>query len=216
MRIYLNQNGLTLAELFVSTTIIGIIMMGMVSVDFALRSTEQQQSRSSITNLRTAAVLEDIVQTASQAYGDAASRCIQIGNITTNSTNYICVYRDYGTPVDFTDDNWQCYTRIGTDIHKCTRTLADDKGSCLAGDPIIGTVTADTFDAPDTPTVVSASPDFYFAVTIKNRFDPTRPVPGSGSTDLNGAKYSVAIAKEYMTNPKVKLSARVAPNSCAP
>lgn len=216
MRMHLNQNGLTLAELFVSTVIIGIIMMGVVSVDFALRSTEQQQSRSSIVSIRTSAVLEDIVKTASQAYGDAASQCIQLGNITTNSTNYICVYRDYGSPSDYSDDNWQCYTRIGTDIHKCTRSLGSGKGNCLSTDLKIGTVTVDTFDAPDTPVVVSTSPDFYFSVTVKNRFDPTRPVPGVGSVDTNGAKYSVAIAKEYMTNPKIKLSAKIAPNSCVP
>lgn len=216
MRNNFNQKGLSLAELLVSTVIIGVIMMGIVSVDYALRSTDQQQSRSSITAIRTAAVLDDIVKTSTQASGDAATRCVQIGNITTNATNYICIYRDYGTPAEYSDDNWQCFTRIGTNIHKCTRSLAADKGQCATTDPIVGSVTIDTFDAPDTPSVIAANPDFYFEVVIKNRFDPTRPVPGVGGVDTAGARYSVAIPKEYMTNPKVRLSARIAPIGCVP
>ncbi len=205
-----------MAELLITTIIIGVVMVGMVSVDYALRSNEQQQSRTSIMTLRTSATLQSIVVTASQGYGDVASRCIQIGNITTDATNYICVYRDFGTPSDFTDDSWQCFTRYSTNVHRCTRTLAAGQGSCANTDPIIGTVTADTFDAPDSPVVVSANPNFYFQITIKNRFDPTRPNPGIGATDVNGAKYSVAIAQEYMINPKIKLSAKVTPAGCVP
>lgn len=211
-----NQNGLTLAELLVTTMIIGVIMVGMVSVDYALRTNEQQQSRTSVANLRTAATLQDIVTAATQAYGDVATRCVQMANLPTNSTNYICVYRDYGTPANFADDNWQCYTRHTTNIHKCTRTVAAGKGVCATTDPVIGAVTIDTFNNPDTPVVVSTSPDFYFQITLKNRFDPTRPTPGVGGVDATGAQYSAVIANELRINPKVLLSQRVAPRGCVP
>ena len=209
------QNGLTLAELLITTMIIGIVMIGIVSVDYAVRSSDQQQSRTSLVSLRTSAALEDIVTTATQAFGDSATRCIQMGNLTTDNTNYICVYRDSGSPAVYSDDSWQCYTRRSTDVHKCTRSLASDKGACAAADPVIGTVTIDTFDAPDTPVFVATSPDFYFQITLKSRFDPTKPTPGAGAVDTAGAKYSVAIAQEFMTNPKVKLTAKVAPIGCA-
>jgi prepilin-type N-terminal cleavage/methylation domain-containing protein len=212
----LNKQGLTLAELLITTIIIGIVMVGLVSIDFAIRSNEQQQSRTSLATIRTSAVLQDIVTTASQAFGNATTQCVQIGNITTDTTNYICIYRDYGTPSDNSDDSWQCYTRHGTDLHKCTRTVGNGKGSCADTDPIIGTVTADTFDPPDTPYVVATNPDFYFQVTIKSRFDPSRPNPGIGSANANGAKYSVAIAQEFMVNPKVKMTSKITPASCVP
>lgn len=209
------QDGLTLAELLITIMIVGIVMMGMVSVDYALRSSEQQQTRTSVATLRTSAVLQDIVTTATQAFGDSATRCIQMANLTTDATNYICMYRDFGTPSDYSDDSWLCYTRNGTNVHKCTRTLVSGKGACAATDPVTGAVTIDTFDAPDTPVVVATSPDFYFQVTLKSRFDPTRPTPGVGAVDTAGAKYSVVIAQEYMINPKVKLTEKVAPSGCS-
>ena len=209
-----HQDGLTLAELLITTTIVGVIMIGMVSVDFAIRSNDQQQSRLSVATLRTTATIQDIVATARQAFGDATSRCIQTANLTTNATNYICIYRDWGTPADYTDDSWQCYTRHSNNLHKCIRTLASDKGACANTDPIVGTVTIDTFDAPDTPVFVTTSPDFYFQITIKNRFDPSRPVPGVGSPSPATAEYVDVIAQEYLTNPKIKLTSRVAPAGC--
>lgn len=216
MRYSLDQKGLTLAELLVTGMIIGVIMIGMVSVDHAIRTQELQQSRASITAIRTSAVLHDIVATATQAYGDVTTRCIQMANLTTDATNYICVYRDFGTPSDYSDDSWQCYTRHANNIHKCTRTLVSGKGVCLNTDPIIGTVTIDSFNAPDTPVVVSTSPDFYFQITLKNRYDPTRPFPGVGAASPSTAEYVDVIVQEHMTNPKIKLTAKVAPIGCVP
>ena len=68
-----NDNGLTLAELLITTMVIGIIMIGMVSVDYALRFSEQEQTRTSLATLRTSAALQDIATAAAQAYGVA--RC---------------------------------------------------------------------------------------------------------------------------------------------
>ncbi len=214
MLIRRNQRGLTLAELLVTTMIVGVIMIGMVSVDYAIRSNDQQQSRAALATLRTAATLQDIVATATQAFGDMSTRCVQMANLTTDATNYICIYRDFGTPVDYSDDSWQCYTRHVNNLHKCTRTLASGKGACANTSPIVGTVTIDTFSAPDTPIFITTSPNFYFQVTIKNRYDPTRPVPGVGAASPSTAEYADVIAQEYQTNPKVKLTANVAPAGC--
>ena len=214
MRMRHHQKGLTLAELLVTTMIIGVVMMGMVSVDFAIRSNDQQQSRLSVATLRTAATIQDVVATATQAFGDMTTRCIQTANLTTDATNYICIYRDWGTPANYTDDSWQCYTRHGNNLHKCTRTLVADKGACTNAAPIIGTVTIDTFNAPDTPVFMTTSPNFYFQITIKNRYDPTRPVPGVGAASPASAEYADVIAQEYLTNPKIKLTAKIAPAGC--
>ncbi len=209
-----SRKGLTLAELLLTTMVIGIIMIGMVSVDYALRSNDQQQTRTSLATMRTAAVTEEISSVVRQAFGDPATRCVQMDNLTANDTNFICVYRDYGTPSVFTDDDWTCYTRRTNNIHKCTRTVPDGKGACGSIDPIIGMVTIDTFNAPDTPLVVSTNPDMYVEFTIKSRFDPTRPVPNAGAAAPSSAEYSDVIAQEFMTNPKVKQKVRLAPAGC--
>jgi len=214
MKNHPNISGLTLAELLITSVIIGIIMLGVVSVDFAIRSNELQQSRTAIVTLKTSTMLKEIELNAMQAVGDFATRCVQLGNITTDATNYICVYRDDTTPADYSDDYWKCFTRHGTNLHACTRTLASGKGACATTDRIIGGVTIDTFDAPDTPVVTSTNPNLYVEFTLKSRYDPARPNPGIGAVDNNGAKYSVAIAQEFLKNPKVKMKTRVAPAGC--
>ncbi|GEM_PF-2226929 len=208
------RQGLSLAELLITTTIVGVIMMGMVSVDYALRTNEQQQTRAALVSLRTSATLTDMTVNARQAYGDVATRCIQIANIAADNTNYICIYRDIdaagvpnNTPSVYADDRWVCYTRRGTNMHKCMRTVAAGPNACPAATPI-GTVTTDVYAAPDTPVVTSnaATLDFNFQLTLKNRYDPT----------VAGATYAAILPQEYLTNPKVKMTTSVSPQGCTP
>lgn len=210
----ISNHGLTLVELLISTSIVGIIMLGVVSVDSAFRTNEQQQTRGALVSLRTSAVLADITNNARQATGDATNLCIQLAaDMTVDLTNFICVYRDIDsvtgsanlTPSDFTDDSWVCYTRRGTNMHKCRMAAAAGPLACTAGDPVIGTVTTDTYATP--PAVVNATPDFYFEVTVRNRFNPA--VAGQGT-------YAATFAQDYITNPRVELTARVTPPGCVP
>jgi prepilin-type N-terminal cleavage/methylation domain-containing protein len=210
------QKGLSLVELLVTTSIVGMIMVGMVSIDYALRSNERQQLRSSLVSLRTSAMMFDITSEASQAFGDVATQCIQINQITQNNNNYICIYRDINTtPSDASDDIWTCYTRESADLHKCTFTAAHGADDCNNGarlsDRIIGQVTADVFDPPDSPFVFNnrATLNFYFQITLKSRFDPLTP-------SLNGAEYQDVLPQEYLTNPKIKLTSQATPVGCVP
>ena len=183
-----------------TTTIVGIIALGMVSIDYALHTNEQQQSRSALVSLRTSATLTDITTIARQAYGPVTTNCIQMAaNMTVDNTNYVCIYRDVNpatgaanlTPSVFTDDSWTCYTRRGTNLHKCVRTVAAGLGNCVAADPVIGTVTTDVFNA--TPPNMSVN---LFTVYIKNRYDPTQ-------------------AMAYITNPEIAMVGQVLPQACS-
>lgn len=205
MKKYYSIRGLTLVELLVTTSIVGIIALGMVSIDYALRTNEEQQSRSALVSLRTSATLTDIASNARQAVGDVATQCIQLAaSMATDLTNYICVYRDidYVTSVrnetafDTADDIWICYTRRGTDLHKCRMIAANGPNACTAGDPIIGTVTTDAFGVAN-PVLTSTDPDFDFQISIKNRFN-------------------AAQARAYITNPEVTITTSVMPQGCRP
>jgi prepilin-type N-terminal cleavage/methylation domain-containing protein len=210
-----NRKGLSLVELLITTSIVGMIMLGMVSIDYALRTNDRQQLRASLVSMRASAMMFDITSEASQAFGDVATQCIQINNITQNNNNYICIYRDINsTPSDMTDDRWTCYNRRQEELHKCTFTVGQGPGACVGGstgDRVIGEVTGDIFDAPDMPSVFtdSTTKTFYFNITIKTRYDPTDP-------NLNSAEYRDNIAQEYLINPKIKVSSQVVPVGCRP
>jgi Tfp pilus assembly protein FimT len=212
-----NTQGLTLVELLITTSIVGMIMLGMVSIDYALRSNDQQQSRTSLVSLRTSAMMFDITSEASQAFGDVATRCIQLGNLSNNNTNYICIYQDangnanYNAAGDAAGDQWVCYTHRATNMYKCTFTANNGPNNCGPGDQLIGTVTSDVYDAPDTPVVSNnrASLAINFQITLKNRYDPTDP-------NANNAEYRDTIAQEYQVNPKLLLTTQVTPTGCVP
>jgi Tfp pilus assembly protein PilV len=216
-----NTKGLTLVELLITTSIVAMIMLGMVSIDYALRSNEQQQTRTSLVSLRTSAMMFDITNEASQAFGDVATRCIQMNSLTTNNTNYFCFYKDangnanYNAASDGTGDLWVCYSRQTTDLHKCTFRANVGPNHCLNGqrlsDRVIGTVTADVFEAPDAPVVQNnrAALTLNFQVTLKNRYDPTNPTAAT-------AEYRDALAQEYLTNPKISMTSQVTPRGCVP
>jgi Tfp pilus assembly protein PilE len=219
-----NLKGLSLVELLITTSIVGMIMVGMVSIDYALRTSERQQSRTALVSLRTTAEMFDITTEAAQAFGDVATRCIQrAGNMTVDTTNYICIYKDsngnatYDAPVDPVNDRWVCYSRQSTDLHKCTFRAVDGPSNCAnvarLSDRILGTVTSDVYangDAPVTPLDISSRTtlDLYFQITLKNRYDPTDP-------SAAGAAYINTIAQEYLTNPKVKMTSRVGAIGCS-
>ena len=203
-----NPKGLSLVELLVTTSIVGMIMVGMVSIDYALRSNERQQTRTSLVSLRTSAEMFDITSAASQAIGDVATQCIQMAaDMTADNTNFICIYQS-PTPTGTADDKWTCYTRESTDLHKCTFVAANGPNSCTSGlkatDKVIGTVTTDVFNAPDTPVVFNdrTNRSLYFSITLKNRYDPTL------------GTYAATLAQEYLTNPKTKISSQVTPLGC--
>ena len=209
MRRLNNPLGLSLVELLITTSIVGMIMAGIVSIDYALRTNERQQTRTSLVALRTSAAMFDITTEASQAIGDVSTQCIRVApGITTDNTNYICIYQS-PTPTGTGDDNWVCYTRRGTNLHKCQFTVSTTPNptNCTgaATDRIVGTVTTDVYNAPDTPFVWNdrTTASFYFQITLKNRFDPTT------------ATYAAAVAQEHLTNPKIKLTSQVTPHVCS-
>ncbi len=216
-----NMKGLTLVELLITTSIVAMIMLGMVSIDYALRSNEQQQTRTSLVSLRTSSMMFDVTNEAAQAFGDVATRCVQINNILTDNSNYICFYKDangnanYNAASDGNGDRWACFSRQSTDLHKCTFRANQGPNHCQSGlkltDRVVGTVTADVFEAPDTPFIQNSrgNLDLYFQVTLKNRYDPTNP---SAAT----AEYRDTLAQEYMTNPKILMTSQVTPRGCVP
>ena len=105
--------GLTLTELLVTTTIIGIMMLGVVAADHSLSRGEQGASRGAVVTMRVNAMMTNITKNAALAVGTDSQRGICISsstdpilacqavadNVTTANTNYICFHQDFNPVV---------------------------------------------------------------------------------------------------------------------
>ncbi len=173
---------ITLTELLISTIIIGIIMMGVVSSDSAVRKNAQNQNASTLLTLHTRALVNVIINNASlmsgykndQGYSPTVNGfCVrQDININTKAPN--------NTPTDYSDDQWACYTAIAFNLRGCFKAAPD---SCLSSDTLVGALVsvAQVFD----------SATDVFSVTVVNRADPSQI--------------------KSISNPEVTVSAQVSP-----
>jgi len=86
--------GMTLTELLVSTALIGIVMLGVVSVEYASKRSQENMSRKSIVTTRTSAMLLHIVKNAALAVGDVIDVGIRIRTTGGINSRYACFRQD--------------------------------------------------------------------------------------------------------------------------
>ena len=161
------MRALTLTELLIATTIVGIIMMGVVSSDYAVRKSFQSQSADALLSLHTRVIVNDIIKNAALASGYKNDLGIR-----TLDANNFCIRQDpknLPTPMDYSDDPWVCYTTVpNSALYTCAKPAgAVPPAACATSDQKLGAVVsvAPSFD-PATDT---------FSVTIVNRDDPGNP-----------------------------------------
>lgn len=105
-----NYKALTLIELLVSTALIAIVMLGSMSVDYAIRSAQQNASRTSALYSETSAALMSIVNDGLMAVGNPAFPGIDYDE-TDAVDQHICFRHDVDNdPANFANDRWVCYT----------------------------------------------------------------------------------------------------------
>lgn len=136
---WVGLHAMTLTELLVSTALIGIIMLGVVSVEYASKKSQENMSRRSIVTARTSGILFHIAKNAGFAVGDITSVGVQIAG--TGDTSYACFRQDIPlTPGNYSDDTWVCYTRRSTNlVHTCNKASPT---FCSASDSVLGAATA--------------------------------------------------------------------------
>jgi prepilin-type N-terminal cleavage/methylation domain-containing protein len=161
-----NKRGVTLTELLIASVLIGIIMLGIVSVDYATRQSHQKTTATGQLAMSTGGMLLDIMKNSSLAVGDAAT-ANNSGIYVSPGGNTACFRQDLlQTPSNYTDDSWICYTESANNLLKCTRTAS---GDCAAGSSrILGRVITGGFQ----PQVVNDGRDLYFQVSLTSRTNP--------------------------------------------
>lgn len=166
-----DKNGVTLTELIVASVLVGIIMLGIVSVDYATRQSQQTTTAAGQLAMSTGAMLLDIMKNSSLAVGDATSPA-NSGVFVSPGGNTACFRQDLNTPAtpaNYADDSWICYTESSNNLLKCTRTTT---GDCSAvGSRVLGKVISGGFQ----PQVVNNGQELYFQVSITSRRDPLAP-----------------------------------------
>ena len=123
--------GMTLTELLVASTMIGILMIGTVSFSFAIKRLQNSTNRSAILAMKMNAAMAEISQDATLAVGNAADQGVYAWT-NNKDTNSICFRQDLpNTPWNYTDDAWVCYFHDGSfDIQRCPGTTHSFPPAC--------------------------------------------------------------------------------------
>ena len=180
---------LTLVELLVATAIIGIVLIGVVSVDYAIRQSEQTASHSTLVSMRTSMAMSRITKDAALAAGDLSNPGIYTYESALPLRRTLCVRQDVNDPNIYTDDTWICSTQgTDTDLYRCTET-APAVDPCQASNParelLLPKIVLLDFNDP--------LADHYIEVTLTYRYDNSVP-------------------ENPITNPEEILTTRIIPS----
>ncbi|MBF0523428.1 MAG: prepilin-type N-terminal cleavage/methylation domain-containing protein [Candidatus Omnitrophica bacterium] len=122
------NHGLTLVELLVATILIGIVMMGVVSFNYAIQQMQSTTNKSALLSMQSIGLLGQVTRDVSQAVGNSAANP---GIITDSSHKTISVRQDLNnTPTDYSDDTWVTYT---WDDPSHTLTRCEQTGTPIEG-----------------------------------------------------------------------------------
>ncbi len=205
-RVKYNNRGLTLTELLVATILMGIVMLGIISVDYGIKQMSKSTSNTAFLKMYTSATLQDIARNASLITGNSTDPGFLINpkrfyfrqdiNATTQAAN--------NTPADTSDDAWICYDQSqgganSVNIYRCrfnspVVTTKDCFDVLAIGRTTIGTAVDSTLDIQGIVDNIAPTQKYYLEISITNRKDPS-------------------LAADPLTNPEVTLSTRVDPVS---
>ena len=208
-----NKTGLTLTELLVATILMGIVMLGIVSVDFGIKQMTKKISQTALLKMYTSSVLQRIAQDAASMTGDWPGGPCDLGFQTQGPSRFF--FRQdidssgalNNTPGDCSDDSWICYDLSGTNIRRCNKN--NPNGACPGGGPNAGVIIGTAVNNPDPPGLTmtfqkdnTTTQKYYLEISLTNRKDPAIaancPDPSSAAT---------------CPNPEVTISSRVYPFS---
>lgn len=156
-------------------------MLGVVSVDYAIRRTQQTTSLKNLLVLQTSAMMFNINKSAMYATGNESD----VGVFELEADRTLCIRLndpDGQVTVDLSDDIWRCYSRDVNQLKMCDNLVAPARCTNQAGMTVLGTVVNPTgFQIH-----VENSSSFYLEVTLTSRADPTNP-----ANPLTNPEYSL-------------------------
>ena len=206
---YQDKIAVTLTELLVATILMGIVMLGIVSVDFAIRQMSKKTSSTALLRMYTSSLMQEMAGNAALITGDPTNPGFLFfppGNPTRfylRQDINAATGLPNNTPQNTSDDGWICYDQSqgganAINIYKCrfsspVSTNNDCFNAAAFGRIIIGT----TVDNPPSQ-------------RLNMQFLPDNNVPTQKyylEISLTNRKYPSSAASA--TNPEVSISTRV-------
>ena len=155
-------------ELLVASTMIGVIMIGIIAVDVFMRRSQQTSLGSNQSLIDMLLIMDQINRQGQLAIGDITSPGIAVG--ASGSVQYACFRQDRNlpaTPAVYSDDLWACFSApVAGDFRYCTNNLP---GTCQLSGEVLGTVSNRSFTFVNTP------PNHYLDVMIGTLPDSSKP-----------------------------------------
>ncbi len=199
---------LTLTELIIATIIVSVVVGGVLAAEYGLRSTGKQVTGDIQVYLMTRALEDYIRQSVKRVHGDLTTSNSGISIDVSNKT--VCFRRDVEvsgtyTPNIYIDDNWHCFTLVGTNVYACdTGTSA---GTCDNTGTFSGTLVSDEFTISSTiiprplATTAPTTGDYYFDMTLVNRKDPSAGAAVSGAALTSGTAANPQTVVKFRQSP---------------
>lgn len=198
------KKAITLTELLVSSILIGIVMLGVMAVSYAIKSMQDMTNKGAILSMRTTATMNHISKNVALAIGyqDDPGIVVNIvldkdGNVLPREAQWFAVRQESGVdPLSYTDDQWVVYYKDGHQLKSCTQKDVNQLPNCSSPFKVISQDIVDTefeFVHPVDSTVTpSGNPEFYLRIYLKTQYDP------DGTFDL-------------INNPSQEVTSRISP-----
>ncbi len=198
-----SRKGLTLAELLIAAIIVTIIMLGIVSIDLALRQSEKGTSRNALVAQRTSAMMLHVVKHVEQAAPyQTGGGLFDPGVSTGDQQLWVRMQGDPDSDPstwnpDSSDDQWICYDiSSSSKLRYCEVTGPPTDCASPSGTlETLGDI-AD-FQASLVKDSAQAAQMFHVQVTLTNRFDVTEET-------------------DPLDNPEYVLTTNIYPNTSTP
>lgn len=187
---------MTLTELLVATVLVGVVMIGAVSMDYAVRRSKQTSGKSAFLMMQLSAAMTHLTRDAGMTSGDFTNVGISFDDTggAPDIRNICFRYDDDATPGDLNDDAWNCFSIDAADniLYRCAAqagVLNPTNGECTAGSRLMIAKLTTT--------------DFF---QIVNSTADLRYIQFNLTTQDN-----IGTPADPMTNPDYTLSNRVSP-----
>lgn len=185
MSIFSRKNAMTLTELIVASVLMGIMMVGLVSVDLAVRNSRTAAVSDTSLAIQTQAAMLRITNDAMKAVGNSSDPGVS------STPNFLCFRQDTdNNPNTFSGDTWVCYDKDGDDLDRCAPPAPQH---CLdTTNGYLNILLNKTVDFTYNFYIDGGTKKLYIDISMTNRFDP-------------------ASAAHPVTNPDYTLSTHVSP-----
>lgn len=178
------RRGITLTELLVAGILIGIVMLGVISVSFAIKKMQETTNKAALLAMRATGVVTHMTKNVAMAVGYQDDPGIVVDDDGVNQ--WVSIRQESGDDVGrFDDDDWFIYytdidQRLGDHrMYFCTQTNADGPvpqtwagGKCDPDNSKTKTISQDLVNAHFQLLSDADNFEFFLRVFLETRYDP--------------------------------------------